>query len=120
MRISDWSSDVCSSDLRKRARARFRAPANSASPASSPCPSWPDHPDIGGHGELHPQPGTRDLVHEVGHGPGGLLESHAAEDNVKPVARVSEPIQLPEHLPIHLPPDGNAFPGDAVAQDPYN
>src|SRR3546814_15940061 len=35
MRISDWSSDVCSSDLSRRSR-RFRANATSTSPNRGP------------------------------------------------------------------------------------
>src|SRR3546814_17888236 len=38
MRISDWSSDVCSSDLRSRHRARWIAPSRGA-PRSRPSPA---------------------------------------------------------------------------------
>src|SRR3546814_1052519 len=48
MRISDWSSDVCSSDLRTRARPkRYR-------PASSRYRQEPPPKDPTRHGEEHP------------------------------------------------------------------
>src|SRR3546814_19472816 len=119
MRISDWSSDVCSSDLRKRARARFRAPANSASPASSPCPSWPDHHDVRGLGELHPQPCTPDLVDAVGLGPGGLLELPAAEVDVELVALVFEPGQLTAQLPVLMARAHHDDRANHVGDDQY-
>src|SRR3546814_2289762 len=36
MRISDWSSDVCSSDLRAMARTRSRASSSGAAPRAAP------------------------------------------------------------------------------------
>src|SRR3546814_13850397 len=44
MRISDWSSDVCSSDLRRcpRAATNFSNDRNSANPTISTCPRRAD------------------------------------------------------------------------------
>src|SRR3546814_9322094 len=64
MRISDWSSDVCSSDLRVLARCPFRAgtgPADGVVPDVVPAPAEPESRDIREHSGL---PGIQ------GHGPG--------------------------------------------------
>src|SRR3546814_9843564 len=41
MRISDWSSDVCSSDLRRRGDALADAPATDGAPAAPVAPRKP-------------------------------------------------------------------------------
>src|SRR3546814_8882754 len=41
MRISDWSSDVCSSDLVVRGRGAYREPATEAAPAGREVPLVP-------------------------------------------------------------------------------
>src|SRR3546814_6610942 len=43
MRISDWSSDVCSSDLRLTAAGTFSPPAESTTPAPGGLPYPPDY-----------------------------------------------------------------------------
>src|SRR5690606_4302787 len=58
------------------------------------------HHDLGGLGELHPQPLARDLVDSIALGPGGLLQLQPAEVDVELVALVLEPGQLHEQLPV--------------------
>src|SRR3546814_2264996 len=51
MRISDWSSDVCSSDLRKRRRLRRvdrPDPGMGMRAAQDPAPDHPGHRRVGG------------------------------------------------------------------------
>src|SRR3546814_5690872 len=93
--IRDWGFGI--GKAKANATARLRACAN---PDPDSGGSWPDHHDVGGLGELHPQPGARDLVDAVGLGPGGLLELQAAEVDVEFVACVFEPGQLHEQLPV--------------------
>src|SRR3546814_6818433 len=67
MRISDWSSDVCSSDLRARPR-QFRAElglvGRRAAVAAEP-PGLVDHRDARGPPAADRAVGSRDLVAEV-------------------------------------------------------
>src|SRR3546814_489419 len=95
-------------------RSRLRACAN---PDPDSGGSWPDHHDVGGLGELHPQPGARDLVDAVGLGPGGLFELQAAEVDVELVARVLELRQLHEQLPVLVARADHADRGDHVGDD---
>src|SRR3546814_1054676 len=73
--MRDWGFGI--GKAKANATARLRACAN---PDPDSGGSWPDHHDVGGLGELHPQPGARDLVDAVGLGPGGLLELQARSE----------------------------------------
>src|SRR5690606_10369100 len=91
--------------------------ANPESPIPDHGASWPDHHDVGGLGELHPEPGARDLVDAVGLGPRRLLELQAAEVDVELVPRVFELRQLHEQLPVLMARTDHADRGDHVGDD---
>src|SRR3546814_552552 len=84
MRISDWSSDVCSSDLRNGDEGRDEERAQQSSHGDGPCP---DHlGDVGDcrhHGAKDVSAGKRDvdaLVRiEVDPVPQGRIELHSDE-----------------------------------------
>src|SRR3546814_15284479 len=71
MRISDWSSDVCSSDLsaarRPPAGPRRGCIAGVARPVLHPEPAGPVDPGSGGRGRTRSGGGTRRLTrHQIG------------------------------------------------------
>src|SRR3546814_6990771 len=110
--MRDWGFGI--GKAKANATARLRACAN---PDPDSGGSWPDHHDVGGLGELHPQPGARDLVDAVGLGPGGLFELQAAEVDVELVARVLELRQLHEQLPVLVARADHADRGEHVGDD---
>src|SRR3546814_18728773 len=68
MRISDWSSDVCSSDLQRLPRlpqGRAGIMANADKPATDPVPQTPETAEASATPESRREVGRRNINHQI-------------------------------------------------------
>src|SRR3546814_11615005 len=65
MRISDWSSDVCSSDLPRLPQGRAGIMANADKPATDPVPQTPETAEASATPESRREVGRRNLNHQI-------------------------------------------------------